>query len=347
VHDDDGRRHDLEFDLSGPRCSGDALLAATLLPAMWTCQPLSLSAPVSGRLAAAADQIQDIVLTWDKALRPGAPAYRRVVVGAPTGGAPPPPGRGVACFFTAGVDSFFSILRHRDQIDALVFVSDFDGVDPGAPPRPLAADVQQAADELGLPLVHVRSNLRRFAAEQGVHWLDFHGSALASVAHLLGGQFHTVLVSATTTYAELYPLGSHPMLDPLWSSEDVTLVHDGGEASRVEKLAALAELPAARRWLRVCWKDGSNAENCGRCEKCLRTMVGLRIAGVADRFSALPPLRLSDVARVKVPGLGTTWSGYLAQLEATGADPPLERALRTALWRKRLASVVPERRRSR
>ena len=39
------------------------------------------------------------------------------------------------------------------------------------------------------------------------------------------------------TYAHLGPLGSHPLLDPLWSSEDVELVHDGCEATRLDKLA--------------------------------------------------------------------------------------------------------------
>ena len=72
---------------------------------------------------------------------------------------------------------------------------------------------------------------------------------------------------------------SHPALDPLWSTEAVEVVHDGAETRRVDKVAALAASPLALRYLRVCWENRGGAYNCGRCGKCMRTMVDLDLAG--------------------------------------------------------------------
>src|SRR5262249_41756622 len=138
--------------------------------------------------------------------------------------------------------------------------------------------VRHAAAELGLPLVEVRTDVRAFS-DRFSRWDHYHGAALATVAHLLAPYFSRVFVPATQTYAFLAPLGSHPLLDPLWSSEDVELVHDGLEAPRLDKLAVVASEPAARHWLRVCWENRNGAYNCGRCEKCLRTMVALDALG--------------------------------------------------------------------
>ena len=52
-------------------------------------------------------------------------------------------------------------------------------------------------------------------------------------------------------------------------------IHDGAEARRCDKLRRLAESAPALKGLRVCWQDAGF--NCGRCEKCLRTMIALHL----------------------------------------------------------------------
>jgi hypothetical protein len=47
---------------------------------------------------------------------------------------------------------------------------------------------------------------------------------------------------------------------------------------------AIAEDPVAHVTLRVCWLNPDQSNNCGRCEKCLRTMTSLAAAGVLSRF---------------------------------------------------------------
>lgn len=244
-----------------------------------------------------------------------------------------PAGRGTACFFTAGVDSFYTVLRHREEIDALVYVRGFDvAPDDTRLDATVLAGVRSAADELGLPLVVVRTDLRAFS-DRLTRWDHYHGAALASVAHLLAGSFSTVYVPATQTYAYLGPLGSHPLLDPLWSSEDLELVHDGCESSRLEKLELVRDEPAARHWLRVCWENRGGQYNCGHCEKCLRTMVTLDALGALEMFDRIPHvISTTDIARVRIPDIPYTWQASLERLEASGRDPVVARAVRRRLY---------------
>jgi hypothetical protein len=68
------------------------------------------------------------------------------------------------------------------------------------------------------------------------------------------------------------------------------MVHHGRGALRWQKLERLAQEPGALGILRVCWQD--KGFNCGRCEKCLRTMVLLRILGLdSPNFPVLDDLR--------------------------------------------------------
>ena len=323
-------------DLADDRA--DATLAAALLPAMRTGEDLAIDGPVSGRLLAGARTIQDVFWTWDRTLRPTHPWYRRVAVQAePAVASARRDGRGAAAFFTGGVDSFHTAIVHRHELDALVFVHGFD-VPLGA--SPLRAEVgrrvRKAADGLGLDLVEVETDLRDLGDRSGVPWPDHHGAALATVALLLAPSFARVLVPATHTYGHLEGLGSHPLTDPLWSTDEVEVVHDGADATRVDKLRALVDHEAARTHLRVCWENRGGAYNCGRCEKCIRTGVAIRVAGVEGRFPTVPAPTRRDLAGVRVTGRGSEWHDLRAELVRSGADPGLRRAIDLALARHQL-----------
>jgi hypothetical protein len=319
----------------------DAVLAAALLPSMAAGEELTIDAPVSARLLSSIPTIQAVFETWsrDKELNRGwPPVFRRVLVHATERQPAPAPGTGVGAFFTGGVDSFYTALKRREELTGLVFVHGFDVPLADAGRREHVSNgVRAAAAELGLPLLEVETDIRSFS-DQSVKWLDYHGAALASVALLLAPWFRRVYVPATMTYATLDPLGSHPLVDPLWSTEDVELVHDGCEATRLDKLRVIAGCEAARDWLRVCPKNWGGTYNCGHCEKCLRTMVALRLLDLSGDFSSLPTLdeqALRRVARANVPGNGATWKVYLHAANKAGGDRALARALRRALRRRR------------
>lgn len=325
---------------------GDVALAALLLPAMRVGEPLTIDGDVSPRLLRSADRIQDVLVTWDRFLRPRPDDrwYARVTIEANARAADvdpgsfAPSGRGVACLFTGGVDSFHAVIAHRQRIDALVYVHGFDvEIDDHALRSEVTTRLRAAAADLDLPLVELESDLRHHGDRCWVGWPDYHGAAFGAVAHALADRFERLLVPATHTYAHLEGLGSHPMLDPLWSSERVEIEHVGAAATRVDKIRVLDEVPAARRHLRVCWENRDGRYNCGRCEKCIRTGVAIRAAGVEGRFPTIPPPSLRAIATTRVTGRGSPWHELRNELVAQDAAPRLRTAIDIAIARHQLA----------
>jgi hypothetical protein len=237
-------------------------------------------------------------------------------------------------FFSAGVDSFYTVLKHRDEITKLIFVHGFDlKLDATALRAKVVKSIRAAAAELKKPLIEVETNIRELLGPY-VLWDLAHGAAMASVALLLSPQFHKVYFAATHTYSELIPLGSHPLLDPLWGTENLAIVHDGCEATRVVKVARIAESETALRYLRVCWKNTNGAYNCGRCEKCLRTMIALRLAGKLEQCATFDrPLDLDAVAHMEIPNESRRLHVLqnLEEVESRGDAPALAQALRACL----------------
>lgn len=305
----------------------EPLLAIALLPAMKLGTDLQLPAAASPRLLGALDEIQNIFHLWDR-------RFQKIQVHAPRRlRANRAPGKGVACFFSGGLDSFYTALKHRAEIDSLVFVHGFDiSLDKRALRLKVARAIRRAARELGKPLIEIESNLRSFC-DPFVPWKLYHGAALASVALLLSDRFRKVYIPSSDTYAELYAWGSHPLLDPLWSTEETQIVHDGCEATRVDKLREIRGSRTALRTLRVCWQNRGDAYNCGKCEKCLHTLVALRIVGALDACTTFNRgLDLRAVERLEIGA--DNWSAVRENLraaEATENDPDLVKALRDCL----------------
>ena len=290
-----GHRFDLAYRFSqGPVSeSSSPFLAASLLPSMRIGEPMRLEGTVSPRLLASVPAIEGIFSGWFEHTKP-------IEVQAQPG--PEPKATGVACFFSGGVDSFYSVLNHLDEIDALVFVHGFD-----IQPRHLklrariSAGLRKAAARLGKPLIEVETNVRAFSDRFAAWSEEYHGSALASVALLLSPQFGRFYIPSTFPPRYSAPWGSHKDLDSLWSTDATEIIHDGSGATRDQKVRLVATSEVALQSLRVCWENRGGRYNCGRCEKCIRTMVNLRVAGALERCTTFPkPLDLSEVARVPI-----------------------------------------------
>lgn len=304
----------------------EPFLPAAVMAAMARRESLEVdpAAPVSPRLLQGIDRIQDILQSWNPALgkvevraRPETPASGR---------------EGVALFFSGGVDGTYSLVKHEAEITHLVFIH---GLEITLDNRRLFEQAlqrnQAAAQRYGKALVPVETNLRELASAHGLGNYLFQGAILAGVALALG--FPRIYVGATFTYRDLHPWGTHPLLDPRWSTETTEIVHDGAEAHRTEKLARIATRPEALRALRVCL--GNRTEyNCGRCEKCRRTMLTLRLMGV--RTESFPPLTsVGRIPRITSDHERVFLADNLALALRVG-DREAVRALRWTLWRYEL-----------
>jgi hypothetical protein len=337
----DGRTYDIFYRVSQGAVSPavEPFLAAALLPAMRTGADLRLEGSVSPRLLERLPRLQGIFCTWFSDL------YHKVAISPKAASASAPAaGAGTGAFFTSGIDSFYTALKHRNEISTLIFIHGFDiSLERTALREKVSAHVRQAAAELGKPLLEVETNVRQLLNDYADWNVECHGAALASAALALTPQLQRIFIGATHSYDMLAAHGSHPLVDPLWSTEQLEIIHDGAEKTRWQKLESLLDNPIVRRHLHSCWEYRNGDYNCGHCSSCLRTRAFLRLHGVAEQFPTYPhPLDLDELAHLPVRAPNSNYfTGLLLQeVERKGTDPELTKALRTALSADPGADIV-------
>jgi hypothetical protein len=272
--------------------------------------------------------VQDFFLNWK-------PHYCRTqVINVTPNPRPLLPNGRVGLFFSAGVDAFFTLMKHQDEITDLIFIRGFDiPLTEVALLDRVSEAIHRAAAGFNKHVIEIETN----AASFSTYFLPGHqvyGSLLTSAGHLLYPQFSRIYISAAHTPETLAPNGSHPDLDPFWSSTGLTFIHDGLETRRIDKVASVVQSDIVLENLRVCLENRGSQYNCGRCQKCLRTMVALRMAGALERCKTFDrPLDLKRVARLRPQRQSRRvyFEEILQELEHTKADPDLEQAVRSAL----------------
>ena len=280
------KRYDIFFrsnDISLTK-NTEALLSVGLLPAMKTRSTLVANGVISQKLFNAIEPISNFFHTLNPHLKK---IKIKNLVPQPT---KPPKKNRVGVFFSAGVDSFYTLLKHQEEITDLIFIR---GFDIPLTDKVLLKKTSEIIREIGLKfgkrVIEVETNLRTFYEHSfikpNLRWQYAHGAALASVGHVLFPFFRRIYIAASHTFADNYPpyLGSHPALDPLWNTEALEFIHDGCEATRVNKAALIAKSDLALQSLRACGKNIEGAYNCGMCEKCIRTMINLHSVGALER----------------------------------------------------------------
>jgi hypothetical protein len=254
-------------------------------------------------------------------------------------------GAGNALFFTRGVDSWHSALRERDDEESgrlthLLYAPDFDRQYSPATRRRAFALTREAADGLGLPLIAISHNARDLL-DRFVTWERSHGGVLAGVGLALGGWLANVHLASTHDVNHLVPWGSHPELDPLWSTERTVTHLDGVQWTRTDKVKAIASSDFALSRLKVCWRADADT-NCGRCEKCVRTQCALAIAGALERAPGfLEPLSVETVLALPPidPSSGeSAGEPFWVELCESFPDEPRLKELRSAACRRLPAS---------
>lgn len=281
--------------------AADAFFVIGLILAIGSDGVLQMDQPVSSRLIYNSQAAQDILRSWyPKQLVPA-----RLEVQARPQDKAPLLTKTVSCF-TGGVDSFDTLIRNENDIDALVYMHGFDIPLSRTDVRePTSAHLREVAEFTGKQLIEGSTNMRRFLNRAGKWPTLTHGAALSSIGHLLSGQFGRQMIPASHTYSDTFAWGSHPLLDHLWSSNRLSIVHDGAGSTRVDKTKRVAKYPAAKEHLRVCWQN-TGKYNCGVCDKCVRTMVALSLSGDLPEFKTFDSEISTDAIRnLKVSGMNS------------------------------------------
>lgn len=185
-----------------------------------------------------------------------------------------------ASFFTCGVDSFDTLISNNSIIERLIYVY---GFDINRKDRELIKAVNKQFKIINKSFekefIFITTNLREFS-EEYVTWDAMHGSALVAIGYLFEGMIKTILIPGGNSVDLTVPSGSHPNLEPNFSSEKISFICDGSDKKRIDKIINIKQSRIALENLRVCWKNAGNKLNCGVCEKCIRTMLALSIADV-------------------------------------------------------------------
>jgi len=297
---------------------GDAFVAGLLPVAMRLGESLDVDAPVSTRLAHGLEHYQDILTTWWPHFFHRSNIRYSSLVERTDESRPD----AVGCCFSGGVDSFQAVAGLRMpairfpefEITHALMINGFDQVmdlDHGGVSQQMYEAYSPALAQWGIELVMVDTNLKLFkeAVMTKTHlWASFGGS-LTACAHALSSLFGRFNLPAQATYAypDLRPVGSHPMLDHLLGTDQLQVIHTGARISRARKLEALADHSVVRDNLRVCFRnpefdlESGAVINCGKCEKCIRTIISLDILGRLDDFSTFPnrpPMRMLSDSRL-------------------------------------------------
>jgi hypothetical protein len=196
----------------------------------------------------------------------------------------------IACF-SGGIDSAYSLyqlakngLEQTGLQPAALMVHGFDiPLQDGEGFKQAVIRSRRMVDSLHVPLILMQSNIRSAFRS----WSTSFGCCVAAALTVLSGKFVRGLIAGHGRHLSQIPWGSTPLTDPLLGSSDFPIIHDGA-ATRLDKVRALCDWPAALENLRFCWQLKPASGNCGQCTKCILTAIEFRCAGVEPACFAAP-----------------------------------------------------------
>jgi hypothetical protein len=282
----------------------ESFVAGTVLLAMLRGRDLRVHAALSPSFLRNVEEFQAIWSCWDA-------RFRRIAIVADSeseatrrSGAGSTPGLSEAraiTMFSGGVDSCYTVWRHTQHlcgrrvlpIRSALMVEGFDAGNFES----LFARSQKMLAEMGINAMRLSTNLRFVIPLSYPRY--FYGSALAACLLLFQESHSHGLIPASDTYHRFYfPFGSTALTDPLLGTENFAVECDGSEASRLDKLRAISQWPQALQNLHVCNQRNQTDRNCGRCEKCVRNILTLRILGIQQPPCFPEPLTDHDIKRL-------------------------------------------------
>lgn len=293
----------------------NAFMVGTAMAALWSGETrMEIEGGVDPQLSSRLGMGMRLMAHWQKS------PHRAVEIHAPAVPHPLPDlaKSTTALFLSGGVDSlaalYWNVSRYERGDPRRVGVAFFvHGLDVGDPNKQDRLDVWALGihnltglcQELGVELVAVKINLRNLAK----NWRFYAGwqfaSLLAAVAHTASSRVHRCIVAPDHAVESIpHPHGSHPWLNRYFGADFLEVTSgDMEQFSRLERVRILAKKPETLNALRVCWDTGAipgGHLNCGRCPKCVRTMLEFMVCGRLQHTGAFP------VAEVTTAMLGPT-----------------------------------------
>ncbi len=208
--------------------------------------------------------------------------------------------------FSYGVDSLNTVLKYIDDRPMLLTLWGSDiPLNEQESWNVMSSNIDGFAKDYNLDNFYVKSDFRKFIntaslyqtfseyLESGSNWWHNvqHGIAILSQATIPAYIFRVerILFASTHAYSKedlsnrtnIVPCASSPFIDNEFRFAGCSVIHDGCEFERGEKLDNIVEYSRkndAKFNMHVCWFDLSGY-NCNVCEKCARTYMYIMALG--------------------------------------------------------------------
>lgn len=310
VIEEDGLKKTLWYEVDGCYADclstrSDAFVVGLLYWAMLYNQDITCEAPLTTQLHY---QLQQVLVP---VLSSRSTHFKAISIHAPLTTEPMKTRGAVGTGCSCGIDSFDAIATHLNspwpQLK-LTHIATFSVGhfyehinNPETMNIVKASEVRAAivAKELGLEIVHVRSNYNDEFPQVITYVTSF---ADMACVHALAGLFGTYFYASSGRdeiafdHRESRTTDTYDIISlPNFSTPSLQLYVDGAVERRVRKIARVVKFPLAKKMLNVCCdellncghSDGIANRNCGVCTKCLRTLIDLDALGYLDDFSAV------------------------------------------------------------
>jgi hypothetical protein len=198
----------------------------------------------------------------------------------------------------------------------------FDATEAGPVPERLDAwaDLRSRlaglAERESFTLVPVYTNVRTFSPDYLTWSRALFSPMTAAIVHGFAGRVSTALLGSDGVGIEPDDVSESQMLSQCFSSAALEVRLDLVHLDRLARIRMLADWADGRALMQPChWVElpRPGQVNCGRCEKCVRTMLGLVVLG---RLGDTPAFADDDLTADRIDALHIASSNKLRHLSA-------------------------------
>ena len=214
--------------------------------------------------------------------------------------------------FSGGIDATNSLSVNDEKIDDCITIwgSDIRCENVNGWTK-MSSTIEDTVTKFGKRWIVIRSNFRDYINEStlgqvikvcGDGWWHAmqHGVALlGQVAPLAFLNHYKNIFIASSNTADHRPIcASDPLTDNCFRVGSSLTIHDGFEFNRCEKVKNIFKKIDEKNItlkLHVCWQS-SSGENCGHCEKCIRSYLNCRaVGGDSERIGLTPTISMAQI----------------------------------------------------
>jgi len=206
---------------------------------------------------------------------------------------------GALSSYSGGIDSTFTLWSHlarneplkNFQVTHAMYIRGFDTVEEDAKTQDLKIKkYSELTSKNGIELIVVETNTNSFHQfDAGMKNYYTMSSTLASVAVFFENVIpHFYFSSDNTHDYEMLSIISHQLL-PLFSTEKMHMSVFGASVNKLQKMQAISQWEDTHTRLVCCFEYPNGLQNCGKCEKCVCTMAGLKMVGILETYTTFPP----------------------------------------------------------